>query len=38
MDFEAGGQTASTDMKIEIKFTNPGKAVTVTLPSTAGYY
>ena len=38
MDFEAGGQTASTDMKIEIKFTNPGKAVTVTLLSTAGYY
>lgn len=38
MDFESDGQTVGTDMQIEIRYTNPGKAVTVTLPSTAGYY
>lgn len=37
MNVEVDDQTINVSMKMDITYANPGKAVTVNLPSTAGY-
>lgn len=37
VDIGSSGRTASVFMKMDIMYVNPGKAVKITLPSTAGY-